>query len=80
MQLLLCDFRELCTCAVILQLSVGEAEFSSLHVRAAEGAAVKKRTCKRAGPRACGASGTAQRKVTTDHLQAGPYKTTWSDE
>lgn len=23
---------------------------------------------------------TAQRKVTTDHLQAGPYKTTWSDE
>lgn len=30
--------------------------------------------------RAGGASGTAQRKVTTDHLQAGPYKTTWSDE
>lgn len=37
---------------VLLQLSVGETEFSSLHVRATEGVAVKKRTCKHAGPEA----------------------------
>lgn len=38
---------------VLLQLSVGETEFSSLHVRATEGVAVKKRTCKHTGPEAC---------------------------